>query len=288
VQGAVRQFLYIDVDRVRSYLAQLDEGVLESVVDRAGSDKGAKISAQLFGVGPEGSISGTSGREESRSMQDLTFSYFEENANSKGWILDLDESYSDPDSWDTSAVHDTLAEGQLIRVTSQAQVFDATFFRQRLDRLRAFSRAVIEVSSSDALAGKSQRDRDRIIAQAERQMWDGTDPSLVGAISDVMVSLLGEEIALRVLPCGREHPEYSFGGVLLNRSDYLQKEREALFSRFGSFLSGWTFVMQVETVPYQMPPQDEGADSTSEASVMRPDEQVSRNRAVGSQSHDTR
>jgi hypothetical protein len=73
VQGAVRQFLYIDVDRVRSYLAQLDEGVLESVVDRAGSDKGAKISAQLFGVGPEGSISGTSGREESRSMQDLTF-----------------------------------------------------------------------------------------------------------------------------------------------------------------------------------------------------------------------
>jgi hypothetical protein len=209
-------------------------------------------------------------------MQDLTFSYFEEDANKKGWILNLDKSYSDPESWETSAVHDTLAEGQLIRVTSQAQVFDATFFRQRLDRLRAFSRALVEMNSSDATAGKSQRDRDRIIAQAERQMWEGTDPSVVGAISDVMESLLGEEIALRVLPCGREHAEYSFGGVLLNRSEYLQKEREALFSRFGSFLSGWTFVMQVETVPYQIVSQAEEAESSSGANVMRPDEQVSR------------
>jgi hypothetical protein len=111
----------------------------------------------------------------------------------------------------------------------------------------------------------------------------GTDPSIVGLISDVMASLLGEEIALRVLPCGREYPEYSFGGVLLNRSDYLQKEREALFSRFGSFLSGWTFVMQVETVPYQVlidtetdSPDTEADSTASEANLLRPDEQVSR------------
>jgi hypothetical protein len=68
-------------------------------------------------------------------------------------------------------VHNTLAEGQFIRVTSQAQVFDATFFRQRLDRLQTFSRALIEMTSSQALAGKSQRDRDRIISHAEQQMW---------------------------------------------------------------------------------------------------------------------
>jgi hypothetical protein len=40
MQDAVRQYLYIDVDRVRSYLAQLDEGVLESVVETVGSEEG--------------------------------------------------------------------------------------------------------------------------------------------------------------------------------------------------------------------------------------------------------
>jgi hypothetical protein len=127
----------------------------------------------------------------------------------------------------------------------------------------------------EALAGKSQRERDRVLAQAEREMWSGTDPSLVGTISDVMTSLLGEEIALRVLPCGRQYPEYSFGGVLLNRSEYLQKEREALFSRFGSFLSGWTFVLQIETVPYEVSADSE-TSSSPEPSLMRADEQVSR------------
>jgi hypothetical protein len=77
----------------------------------------------------------------------LTFAYFEQSASNKGWLLELDESYSDPSSWEVAAVHDTLAEGQLIRITSQAQIFDASFFRSRLDRIRAFSKAVIEINA---------------------------------------------------------------------------------------------------------------------------------------------
>jgi len=50
----------------------------------------------------------------------------------------------------------------------------------------------------------------------------------VTGIADFLNAFLGETIAVRVFVCGPDHPAASFGGVLLSRDEYLQKEREAL------------------------------------------------------------
>jgi hypothetical protein len=252
--NSIRQFLYVDVDRTRSYLAQLDRGVLETVREQANSEARGSLSAKFLGLGGELGAGGTHAVEESRSLQDLVFVLFEEVAEKAGFIVDLEASVRDPASWTSSAVHDGLGEGQLIRVTSDIQVLDPRFFTARLDRIRQFSRSLVDLQVDDQQAGAqrrpSQRDRDRLAEKLEREMWSGTDPAVVTRIAQVMSSLSSGEIALRVIPCGNDKPELSFGGILLDRADYLQKEREALFSRFGSVLSGWTVVMQVEAIPY--------------------------------------
>jgi hypothetical protein len=142
------------------------------------------------------------------------------------------------------------------------QVLDPVFFTTRLKRLREFSRALVELTLGDDRGkppqGKgqspktSERERERLLNQAERAMWQGVDPDSIRSISEVLMSLTSGEIALRVIPCGPDRPELSFGGVLLDRVEYLQKEREALFSRYGSILGGWTVVVQIEAVPYPL------------------------------------
>jgi hypothetical protein len=56
----------------------------------------------------------------------------------------------------------------------------------------------------------------------------GASPEAVTGIADFLNAFLGETIAVRVFVCGPDHPAASFGGVLLSRDEYLQKEREAL------------------------------------------------------------
>jgi hypothetical protein len=50
------------------------------------------------------------------------------------------------------------------------------------------------------------------------------------------------------MPCGADHPEACFSGVLLDRSDYIDPERFAIFSRYGSRLRDWTVVGTVTRI----------------------------------------
>jgi hypothetical protein len=45
----LREFLYVDVTRVRSLLAQLDQAVLEKVVERRGESKDFQIGLRFLG-----------------------------------------------------------------------------------------------------------------------------------------------------------------------------------------------------------------------------------------------
>lgn len=61
---------------------------------------------------------------------------------------------------------------------------------------------------------------------------------------------------MRSMPCGADAPDCSFSGTLLNRSDYLEPERTALFGRYGADPSDWTVVGLVTR--YADAPGDDG------------------------------
>jgi hypothetical protein len=52
-------------------------------------------------------------------------------------------------------------------------------------------------------------------------------------------------ISVTIMPCGSDHPSFALSGTLLDRADYLEPERAALFSRYGVTPSEWTIVAVV-------------------------------------------
>jgi hypothetical protein len=239
--------MYVDVDRARSMLAQLDGGVVENVVQKSKSAlKGAAV-AKLLGIGASGDVTRETGSDESRSMKDLTYVLFEEVAEAEGLITDASEIIREATAWESSEVHGSLVEGQILRLTCDIQILDPSFFRARLNRVDAFVRAVAEMQVGSA-ANLSKGQREKRVVNAMTNLLQNTDPQTIARLVNTASPILGESIAVRTLPCGQEQSEFSFGGVLLNRAGYIQQEREDLFSRHGTLLRHWTIVMQVANI----------------------------------------
>jgi hypothetical protein len=87
--------------------------------------------------------------------------------------------------------------------------------------------------------------RQALIEEQIRKLTGGVSLSLLTDIVGFVTAFTSNSITVRALPFGADHPDYHFAGTLLSRSEYIQPEREALFSRYGMNLKDWTIVMQV-------------------------------------------
>src|SRR5258708_4974287 len=123
----VREFLYVDLQRVRSYYTQLNRGIIDSVVSRDTKLFQGEAQARLFGLGGSGGGSFERAREESRSLQDLNYVIFEELFEREGIIKDVDELVDDLDAWRDGRVHESIDEGSIIRYTGLVQILDPKF-----------------------------------------------------------------------------------------------------------------------------------------------------------------
>jgi len=277
----IRDFLYVDVQRTRSLLAQLEDGVIEEYVKRTALDDASELGASIFGIGGKGSWATKESYEESRSLKDLTFVVFEEAADAQGLIVNVEPS-GDPSDWQSGAVHGQLREGEILRITGDVLITDPAYIRARFESLDEFMTALIDMQVQGAVeaakvlsaahveslqgqlhkANTGQRKQiERKIKAAEEQMEAEArrevEAQLGGAagldqmrsVMQVLASFLGDAIAVRLLSCGLDHPQMGFAGSLLARDEYLQRERDELFSRYGSILRGWTTVMQIAHVP---------------------------------------
>ena len=198
---------------------------------------------------------------------------FEELFEDANLIRDIGELVKDVDSWKSGHVHSSLDEGLIIRHTGLVQVLDPQFAKSRFEQ---YIRLVTGIAGAQigkapdvaatpptrkggstkpgSPAAKGDAAREALKEELLSKLLEG---SSIGQIRDIIESVsafTNDSISVRVLPCGRDYPDYHFAGTLLSRSEYIQEEREALFGRYGVYLNDWTVVMQVARIPFQTPP----------------------------------
>jgi hypothetical protein len=263
----VREFLYVDHQRIRSYYSQINRGVIESVISRGSGGASGEVGVRLFGFGPSVTAERGNEREESRSLQDLNYVIFEELFENEGLIKDITDEADDLDAWKTGQLHSELDEGDIVKYTGNIQVLDPDFVRDRFNQYGklAVALAGTQVGAQEpegptppvrqrgsTKAGRKARTaeevRQDLIAQKLEEFSGGISLGQLASISDFIGAFTNNAITARVLPLA-ENPEYHFAGTLLSRSEYIQPEREALFGRYGTSLEDWTIVMQVARIP---------------------------------------
>jgi hypothetical protein len=270
----VREFLYVDHQRIRSYYSQINRGVIESVISRGESNISGEVGAKLFGFGPSGSYERGTQREESRSLQDLNYIIFEELFEQEGLIEDITDRANDIVKWKDGSLHSSIEEGDIVKYTGNIQILDPEFTSSRLTQFGRLVSAFVGMmvgaqapesavppvrqggSTKPARRPRSAEEmRAALVAEKLTELSGGVSLEQLGSLGNLVDAYTNSSIIARAMPFGPEHPEFHFAGTLLSRNEYIQPEREALFGRYGTRLNDWTMVMQVARIPPPETPQ---------------------------------
>lgn len=268
IGSAMREFFYVDLQRVRSYYSQINRGIIDSIITKDAQTISGEIKATLFGLGGAGSLNQNQSRDESRSLQELTYVLFEELLEERHLITDLGPLATDPAAWHDGRIHNDLKEGQIVRFTGDITVLDPHFFSGRISQIIELASAVVGLDLGDVpgtsvvppvrkggstTAGQKAKSpevrREEVKRELVTKMMDGLSSSQLEEFGNFFSAFSHNTISIRAFPCGDIHSELHFSGALLSRSEYMQAEREELYSRYGNRLFNWTIVMQVARIP---------------------------------------
>lgn len=247
----LRDFLYLDVDRVRSLLSQLERGVVEQVVERFKQSKEGRAGASLFQIFDlGGSLVREKASEQTKTLQDALFLLFEEAATDTG-LFHLSADLADERAWADGSIHDSVSEGELVKLTAPTRILDSKHFHERVERFAEWPRLIASFAAQDTLASiKSPKQRERKLDELAAASFGGSAGfELIRDIGRFAELFMGGQIVLRQFPCGEARPDFALVGTLLDRAGFLQEEREALFAKYGAATASWTVVSQVATVP---------------------------------------
>ena len=261
-ESFLRDYLYVDIGRTRSLLAQLYEG-LPDKRERV-DERQAKWTAGLRGLLGIGTLE--TGRQtttrdtEQRTLGNLHFAMLEDLAEAAGYLHDISDAASIKSEWDSGSLHSTLTEGQLIRIKAPTQVINPHHFADVLLRMESLMGTVSSEPATDPAAASSG-DPDQDAALQMMAIFGGLSASesphapksemtqMANAIKDIMY---GPGIHVRSLPLGVDEPDYAITGILTDESEYVgDAEKAAILARFGAQAREWVMVAQISRIGTQ-------------------------------------
>lgn len=273
-------YLYVDVARIRSYLAQLAGGVPTTASEALEHARSRTVEASVPVAKGRGSSVTSERWETTRSLGDLIVPAFEEEATAAGYLIDVSGDMCDPDDWYSGQVHRRLPVGSILRNTGPTRLLDPLHVHERIEQFEGAASALDRMRSGSG--GSQPKKGSRVTPKGGAP----AKPAPLGAIKkttepirQLVKSLLAGGISLRAFPCGLDHPDCAFGGLLLDRSDYVEPERGALFARHGVTVSDWTVVAVVSRLPKRTQRLD--LDPIDESAMVRPSGGINRSGLEG-------
>lgn len=253
----LREFLYVDTDKVRGMLAQLDGGVFEEERETTRDDKRSQAGVSRF---VQHYQTWGSERLTQKSLGDALFPTLEEALESEGILQDVSQELSDVNYWTQERLRTELPPGTVVRITTQGSMFDAryvaatfTAFATAYSGLQGIG-AVPQVPAAAGKGGKRQQPQKRTSAATPgtSQLEDAVpdldlDEAAVGFGSNLLRSLIrvsrgvfAPGLHLNLFPT--DDDRYTVGARLQEGRRFLDGDPDVLFARYGVGKQEWTLV----------------------------------------------
>lgn len=208
----LREYLFVDVPRVRMLVSQLQGGAPE--ITTTSHRRSRRLRAGLTVL--QGERASQESHEDTLALSDLYVSMLEEDAEALGMLTDVSERARTPKFWKRGGLRRSLQPGMLLRVTAPTRIVDA-------------SRLIGIWRSFEAASNDDDQEFHQIMAMVE--------------------ALYGENLSVSVLPCGPDEPSCAFLAVVSHDNDHAALDRASLLARIGPETPELTTVMQVSRVP---------------------------------------
>lgn len=263
-------FIYLDMDRVKSISARIDEGYIQNrVEEKEGSEKVAvsvysNIKANILGsIGPgletgsevAGESASAHRSQESKALHHYYYNLLEEwleSAEGK-WFYDVDslKDKANHESELPGEVRDTIVEGDLIRVTGAIKFSD---YRTSMDLMEGFFEAIDPLEDFQTNLIKqhgaiSQQDFANEFEELQAlQEFRHFEP-LFTAFGEIIPEEYRDMVAAELSPISTDH-DFKFRATI-NRDNLETNPVELLAKYQRSEIKGCTMLGRVENITQQ-------------------------------------
>ncbi len=251
----LREFLYVDTEKVRSLLAQIGDGGISEEIKITERTQ-TKLSIGAKNIANRDRDSGFES-STTRSLADAVFPALEEAMEAAGYLVDISNDLQRPDFW-TDHLQDDYPEGSFVRITAPARLFDSTYVTRIFAGLSHAANGFTAFQPN----AQSQNDRPgkgRPNPQKPKTVV-GPRESPEDEIEDFPTFLFGEELTavqlrgfarmtrglfhtgLHLILNPAEQEGLSISVRLQEGRSFLESEADVLFARYGVNEQEWTVV----------------------------------------------
>lgn len=282
----LREYVYVDVDRVSGLAAQLYDGVPEKATNIVARKNRFDVDLKLLRGGRE------SGREEAteRNLADSLFKDLESDLEALGLLRDLSEDLGIRDAWDE--IDSLVSAGQILRITAPGTLFHPAQMSDAIVGMATAAVGLADMGIGDndqeaaSVPPKAKSEAQRKSERASRQgavdelrypedylpsastipLMDIKRQVLAGLIK-VTRGTFSEGVHLQLRPAGDDGPAIT--ARLEAGRRFLDSSPEVLFSRYGLASQDWTVVGVVGQLGSRIAPGEVTDVTNADGSVNR-------------------
>lgn len=250
----LRDFVYLDVERVKSLLAQLDRGLLTDRTDSMGSSTTLEGSASfslpaLAEVGGAGQYISTDQSSETHTLHDFVYNQTEEKLLERRRIKRLPQDFSSARIL-SEEVRARLSPVEYVLVRGKVSFSDYQYLTGLLDNANDLMRITTNFAYQERIRAATGQAKSEIEQKKNSEIKSHKlDDRLVHDLKKIFDTFLRDRLVIKVLPFP-EDPNIRIVGPL--QFDYLRERLENIRFKFGSSpVEEWTVFGQIAAVPQE-------------------------------------
>jgi hypothetical protein len=249
----VRDFIYLDVERLKSILAQIDEGYLEERATSSATSKtvGGGAEAQVPGLaklGGTGQYVWNNQATETKTLHDHIYNYVERRLSEESLLYVLNE-HLDAERWLSDAARTRVPSTAFAIVTGSALINDYGYLRAFLSDINKVAAALGRLSVQEEVASLPKAKAKELVAAASKKFQ--LPESQVKDLEVVLKAFVRNNIVVKIMPY-EDAPDARVAADLAIPEAF-RVTLESLIYRFGSVpTKPWTLFGQIATVPQSL------------------------------------
>ncbi len=245
--SVIRDFVYLDWERLRSFVAQAESGVPETRSSTLTSEEADHYNAELgfpgiARIADTGDLRYLRSATETRSLHHAVFAAFEQRLEETNAVLDITPSYSD-ELW----TPENFGKYRFIRVRGVVRVVDYLAILSLLEQFGTLTK-LVHIAEKSAL---QERGLEPAVLQRELQKLEKKQRDQLKTYSNFpqlaagLRSLFGEGVRLKIVPDLNRPTNLLIGSAA--RENFDESIRQAIGIRGAATNSGWTALLQLDS-----------------------------------------
>ncbi|WP_030524865.1 DUF6414 family protein [Nocardia rhamnosiphila] len=245
----LREYLYVDLDKVKGLASQLYEGIPEATEESNKKVSSGQLGSRSFAFVGAGRESDVMNRKD---IVDALFPAMERDLEAEGYLEDISTVLSLAENFDSGVVSKDYPPGSIVRISSPGRLVDPRYFARTMAGFATAANGLHLLNPDQQVQvrppGKRGAGRPRNTTKSEDldesipDIPDNVEISTqtVRGMVKIMRGVYPEGVSMLLNPAGVEGPSISIR--LQEGRQHLDAEPETLFARYGLGLQEWTVV----------------------------------------------